>query len=623
MAKAKSPRVFVPLIKVDEEQRLVYGRITRQEEDQSGEVMDYATSKPHFEKWSAQIEEASGGLSKGNVRVMHGLKSAGKLTDIEFDDDDQSIEVCAKIVDDGEWEMVKEGCYTGFSVGGRYGKKWKEGDVQKFTAVPNEVSLVDNPCVKSATFTMLKADGAEEEVKFKSEDEEETETTEETNETDEAEGTEADETTEESTEEEAAAVEKSHAPPVPGEPSNADVVAKAEELAKAADNGTTWMQHVEAAREELMKAACADDAAPKGKKKKKDEAKAEEVEKAAGGEDFTVLNRLSQKWVTSDGQSFEKKADAEAHEEKLIKAAQPKTEAEKLRDRLNKAIKDPEPEAVVALLDDYDRLGKVYNALSTPFGEDGQPVLEKGMYTVERFARVLWDLGKLTKSIAAESAGENDDNGDKAVAAAIKAAMGDLGESFKVYVTDQIDELLMGIDDEAYVCYYDYYYAAAKEEGENELAKDVCSLLETHKDSSRTAREGQQEELVKAFGIVIGSVEETEDDLSPPMRKRFDDLEADNTELRKVAGEAIEKVEELAKRLSAVEESPAPRAPNQANIAFKDGDGYQMFGKKYGTQEDLIVGLDTMLKTEGPEAVAMKMIRAAHSHGGHKLDLAR
>lgn len=624
MAKAKSPRVFVPLFKVDEEQRLVYGRITRQEEDQSGEVMDYETSKPHFEKWSAQIEEASGGLSKGNVRVMHGLKAAGKLTEIDFDDDDQSIEVCAKIVDDGEWELVKEGVYTGFSVGGRYGKKWKEGGISKFTAVPNEVSLVDNPCVKSATFTMVKADGAEEQVGFQLNDDpnQVDEDLDGMTDTDEAEGTATDETTEGSGQEEAEAVEKSHRPPVPGEPTNVEVVTRAEELAKAAADGTTWMQHVEAAREDLMKATPPVDGKKKSDKKKAkavDEAEGDDdkdaVEKAAGGDDFTVANRLSQKWVTSDGQSFEKKSDAEAHEEALIKSATPKTEAEKLRDRLDKAVKPAEPEAAVELMDDYDRLGKAWNALSTPFGSDGQPVLEKGMYTVERFARVLWDLGKLTKAIASESVGEDDDNEDRAVAASIKEAIGALGESFKVYVADQIDELLMGIDDEAYVCYYDYYYAAAKEEGENELAKDVCSILELHKDSSRLAREEKAETLVKAFGIVIGPVEETEDELSPPMRKRFDALEAENADLKKVAEDAISQIETLAKRIEDVENTPAPRAPNSANVIHKSTDGFEMFGRKYSDRGDLIAGINDLIKTEGPEAIATALIKASHQHG--------
>lgn len=170
MSKAKA-RVFVPLTKVDEEQRLVYGRITQEILDKAGEVMDYDSSKPNFEKWSNEIHEASGGLSKGNVRVMHGLNVAGKLTDLSFDDEDKAIDVCAKVVDDGEWNKVLEGCYTGFSVGGSYGKRWTETNdnekIKKFTAVPNEVSLVDNPCVPSATFSLVKADGAEEAIAFK------------------------------------------------------------------------------------------------------------------------------------------------------------------------------------------------------------------------------------------------------------------------------------------------------------------------------------------------------------------------------------------------------------------------------------------------------------------------
>jgi hypothetical protein len=169
-AKAKAPRVFVPLTKVDEEQRLVYGTITQEILDKSGEMMDYTLSKPNFEKWSNDIHSASGGLSKGNVRVMHGLQVAGKLTELDFDDDNQAIDVCAKVVDDGEWEKVLEGCYTGFSVGGKYGKTWKEtvdgNTIKKFEAIPNEVSLVDNPCVPSATFSLVKADDAEEEIEF-------------------------------------------------------------------------------------------------------------------------------------------------------------------------------------------------------------------------------------------------------------------------------------------------------------------------------------------------------------------------------------------------------------------------------------------------------------------------
>ena len=220
MSKAKAPRVFVPLTKVDEEQRLVYGTITQEVVDKAGEMMDYEMSKPHFQKWSDDIHTASGGLSKGNVRVMHGLNVAGKLTELEFDDDNKSIEVCAKVVDDAEWNKVLEGCYTGFSVGGSYGKKWTDtidGEkIKKFEAKPNEVSLVDNPCVPAATFSLVKADGAHEDVAFKVEND--------------------DSLWPAFSKADAIQAERDPTPPAPVEPNNMQVAAKAEELAKAAND---------------------------------------------------------------------------------------------------------------------------------------------------------------------------------------------------------------------------------------------------------------------------------------------------------------------------------------------------------------------------------------------------
>src|SRR5690606_9541273 len=93
-------RVFVPIRKVDEENRLVYGTITEEVMDKSGEVMDYASSTPLFAKWSQGLASATDGKSLGNVRVMHKAKAAGKLTDIVFLDEDRRIEAAAKIVDD-------------------------------------------------------------------------------------------------------------------------------------------------------------------------------------------------------------------------------------------------------------------------------------------------------------------------------------------------------------------------------------------------------------------------------------------------------------------------------------------------------------------------------------------
>ncbi|MBV9908287.1 MAG: hypothetical protein JOY52_12080 [Hyphomicrobiales bacterium] len=150
--------LFLPLAKVDLDRRLVTGVATAERPDRSGEIFDYDSSKPYFEKWSAEAAAASGGKSLGAVRAMHGSVAAGKLTDIAFDDNAKQVTVCAKIVDDDEWRKVQEGVYTGFSQGGRYVKRWADPDtgLTRYTAEPHEISLVDLPCVPEATFEVVK-----------------------------------------------------------------------------------------------------------------------------------------------------------------------------------------------------------------------------------------------------------------------------------------------------------------------------------------------------------------------------------------------------------------------------------------------------------------------------------
>ena len=159
--------LFLPLAKVDLDQRLVTGVATAETPDRAGEIFDYSSSKPYFEQWSADALAASGGKSFGAVRAMHAPIAAGKLTDIAFDDDAKRITVAAKIVDDDEWRKVQEGVYTGFSQGGRYVKRWPDPDtgLVRYTAEPHEISLVDLPCVPDATFDVVK-DGVAEKRAF-------------------------------------------------------------------------------------------------------------------------------------------------------------------------------------------------------------------------------------------------------------------------------------------------------------------------------------------------------------------------------------------------------------------------------------------------------------------------
>lgn len=162
--------IFVPIRKVDAAQRLVYGVATAEVADKSGEIMDYASTVPYYKEWSGDFEKTTAGKSLGNVRAMHGSVAAGKVTEIVYNDELKQIEICAKIVDDAEWKKVEEGVYTGFSQGGDYIKRWEDptdSKLKRYTAKPCEVSIVDNPCVPTATFEYVKSDGAVEMRKFK------------------------------------------------------------------------------------------------------------------------------------------------------------------------------------------------------------------------------------------------------------------------------------------------------------------------------------------------------------------------------------------------------------------------------------------------------------------------
>ena len=162
-------QIFARITKVDEATGKVWGRAVMEEVDRSGEIFDYESSKPNFIKWSEAVAKATDGKSVGNLRAMHGKIAAGKLFEITFNDAEKAIDIGTEVVDPVEREKCVKGVYTGFSIGGRYAKKWDDAvqkGVTRYTADPNEISLVDLPCGPSAQFTVVKSDGAEELRKF-------------------------------------------------------------------------------------------------------------------------------------------------------------------------------------------------------------------------------------------------------------------------------------------------------------------------------------------------------------------------------------------------------------------------------------------------------------------------
>ena len=149
--------------------REVWGIATEEQPDRDKEILDYLTSEPYFKAWSHDIEKRTDGQSLGNVREMHQLVAAGKLISIEFDDTAKQIRIGAKIVDDQAWNKCWERVYTGFSIGGKYIKTWTDphnSGLTRYTANPMEISVVDLPCLPTATFDavktveLVKADGS-------------------------------------------------------------------------------------------------------------------------------------------------------------------------------------------------------------------------------------------------------------------------------------------------------------------------------------------------------------------------------------------------------------------------------------------------------------------------------
>ena len=54
-------KIFVPITKIDAAKRLIYGVVTAEKPDIAGEVCDYASTKPLYQKWSQKFAAATDG----------------------------------------------------------------------------------------------------------------------------------------------------------------------------------------------------------------------------------------------------------------------------------------------------------------------------------------------------------------------------------------------------------------------------------------------------------------------------------------------------------------------------------------------------------------------------------
>jgi hypothetical protein len=121
----KDLNIVIPITKADESRHEIYGIMTAEEVDKSGECLDYEGAKPEIQKWSDEISRISKGKSKGNLRRQHNANDVvGKVIDIVFNDTAKQVECCAKVTDERTFSDILSGVISGFSIGGSYLKTW-------------------------------------------------------------------------------------------------------------------------------------------------------------------------------------------------------------------------------------------------------------------------------------------------------------------------------------------------------------------------------------------------------------------------------------------------------------------------------------------------------------------
>lgn len=596
--------IFARIRKVDEEQRLVFGEMTSETLDKSKEIMDYDTSKPYFEKWSAAAKQAAaavGAESLGNVRAMHQPIAAGKVVGMDFQDDARKIDICAKVVDDNEWNKVLEGVYTGFSIGGSYVKRWADKTIKgatRFTVNPVEVSLVDNPCVDTARFfDIVKVGGAVVQKAF--------------------------------------LIPETHM-----DPTNEEVAARAAEMAKAAGDPAKWTGLLDEARAALVaeKAAPAETVVADEEEPVVAELTAaiaaaiaaEEAAKAAAAVDepdpTTALKTVpTQVWQAPDGQVFAKKVDAIAH---IASTAETPATLNPVQAALAaaKAITADEPVAELAVnpLEEIHLEATKWHGIlvqaQTTFAEH---VVVKGLYTVSRLAELLDCLGSVTSSAAYEAEYEKDGSG---VPAQLANGLKVLGAALVAMAQEEVAEILQdlatrGVALEAILVADGIVELSAAVEmvkadtalmekvGARNSAKDAAALQAIH---DNAVQMGAACDTADKAALELEVTKRAESD--PVLKALLDERDA----LKVQVGEAVEGIGDLAKSMATMKEdmeklkrTPTEMAPKTGVV--EKGAGADGAVLTVATAEAAVAEL--MKTAEGRDKLANAAIRASQENG--------
>lgn len=142
-------QTFIPLSKVDDDQRMVYGYASTPDLDSDGEVIKVEALEralPEYMKFPT-------------IREMHQPKAVGTTKSAEIREN--GLYIGAKVVSDEAWKLVKEGVYRGFSIGGSVVQRIKNTITDLSLS---EISLVDVPANKAAMIEVWKRDSSKDKM---------------------------------------------------------------------------------------------------------------------------------------------------------------------------------------------------------------------------------------------------------------------------------------------------------------------------------------------------------------------------------------------------------------------------------------------------------------------------
>ena len=165
------------IFNADETTHVVTGVACDETLDADGEVCDFVAQRPYYEAWSASQFAATGGKSKGNLRLQHNRHTiAGIVTDLRFDTSARAVWLTTEPTPEA-WQMVEKGLIGYFSQAGRYVRRWCptcnnniptgtycDGCAKtvpvRYCAELAEVSYCDRGSNPNATFSFVRSNGA-------------------------------------------------------------------------------------------------------------------------------------------------------------------------------------------------------------------------------------------------------------------------------------------------------------------------------------------------------------------------------------------------------------------------------------------------------------------------------